>query len=120
MSGKKVQKAMYSGELNIGDMVIPCAVLEDGTRVISQRGFAKTLGGSKPSAIDRRGAGNLPVFMGAKNLKPFIDKELAAAAKPIPYQPKTGRTGLGVDASVLPISGRYNTHPCSHFPRLLL
>jgi hypothetical protein len=48
------------------------------------------------------GAGNLPVFMGAKNLKPFIDEELAATAAPIPYQPKTGRTGLGIDASVLP------------------
>ena len=102
MSRKKIPKAMYSGELHIGDLSISCAVLDDGTRVISQRSFAKSLGGSKPSAIDRRGAGNLPVFMGAKNLKPFIDKELEAAAAPIPYQPKTGRTGLGVNASVLP------------------
>ncbi len=94
---------MYSGDLHIGDLIIPCAVLEDGTRMLSQSGFAKSLGGSKPSAITRRGTGNLPVFLAAKNLKPFIDKDLAAAAAPIPYQPQHGgRPALGVNAAALP------------------
>jgi hypothetical protein len=99
---KEILKAMYSGDLHIGDLTIPCAVLENGTRVLSQRGFAKSLGAAKPSAIDRRGAGNLPAFMSAKNLKPFIDEELAAAAAPIPYIPQTGGSALGVDASIFP------------------
>ena len=103
MTKKKISRAMYSGELHIGDLIIPCAVLEDGTRVLSQRGFAKSLGGSKPSAITRRGAGNLPVFLAAKNLNQFIDKDLAAAAAPIPYQPQQGgRPALGVNAAALP------------------
>jgi len=99
----KTKKAMYDGELHIGKAVISCAVLEDGTRVLSQRGFAKALGASKPGSMTRRAAGHLPVFLAAKNLKPFVDDELTAAAKPIPYQPKAGGgKALGVNAEALP------------------
>lgn len=33
----------YRGELNLGGMVIPCYVLEDGTRVLSGRGMILSL-----------------------------------------------------------------------------
>ena len=100
---KKIKQAMYEGELHIGKATIDCAVLEDGTRVLSQRGFAKAIGASKPSSMTRRGAGDMPTFLAAKNLKPYIDNDLAAAAKPIPYQPKRGGAkALGVNAEALP------------------
>ena len=43
-----VRTAQFAGELVIGDTVIDCAVLEDGTRVISQRGFNRALGAKSP------------------------------------------------------------------------
>ena len=37
-------KASHEGELNIGGWVIPCYVLEDETRLMSQRGFMEIIG----------------------------------------------------------------------------
>ena len=41
---KNVKQAMYDGELRIGNTVIPCAVLEDGTRMLSRIGFIQAIG----------------------------------------------------------------------------
>ena len=48
---KKTMRVRCEGELTFGNIVIPCAVLEDHTRVISQRGFAKAVGGTNSSAL---------------------------------------------------------------------
>src|SRR5713101_5951458 len=40
----RLPRATHSGELKIGNVLIPCAVLEDGTRVITQRGMFVALG----------------------------------------------------------------------------
>jgi len=46
-----VVKATHVGDLVIGSITIPCAVLEDGTRVLTQEGFLKAIGRSgKPAA----------------------------------------------------------------------
>lgn len=37
-------KALYVGQLSIGELSIDCAVLPDGTRVLSQRGVGRALG----------------------------------------------------------------------------
>jgi hypothetical protein len=96
-------KATHEGELRIGDVSIPCAVLEDGTRVISQRGFARAIGASTPMAIGRRGAGELPVLLTAGNLRPFINNDLAESAKPIEYVAvRGGRSAYGIAASAIP------------------
>lgn len=100
-----VLRATHTGTLKFGTIEVECAVLEDGTRVLSQRGFAKAVGASKPSAMNRRGdgAGELPSFMTADNLKLFIDEELTAAAKPIVFAPiHGGRTAYGIRAQVVP------------------
>jgi hypothetical protein len=96
-------KATHEGELKIGDALIPCAVLEDGTRVISQRGFARAVGASTPTAISRRGAGELPVLLTARNLRAFISADLAESAKPIEYiAVRGGRSAYGIAASAIP------------------
>jgi len=103
VSGQTIRTATHDGILNLGGMQLPCAVLEDGTRVLSQRGFARAIGGAKPMAMARRGAGNLPSFLSAKNLKPFIDNDFAAAAMPILYTPKHGgRSAYGIQAVAIP------------------
>lgn len=103
-AGKKPPpKATHEGTLRIGEIAIQCAVLEDGSRVISQRGFARAMGASTPTAINRRGAGKLPVLLTAKNLYPFIDDDLEESAKPVIYRPEQGgAAGYGIRAEAIP------------------
>src|SRR5690349_5859009 len=51
-AGKKpIPRATHVGELKIGDVSIPCAVLEDGTRLLTQWGFYRAIGRSgRPAA----------------------------------------------------------------------
>jgi hypothetical protein len=89
--------------------VIPCAVLEDGTRVITQRGMFVALGRHKnppvgPAAIDNR-----PGFLAANNLTPYISEELERSWNPIPFKlPKgsggvRGNIAIGYNAKILPM-----------------
>src|SRR5882672_7290369 len=43
----RLPRATHVGNLKIGDILIPCAVLEDGTRLITQRGMFVALGMNK-------------------------------------------------------------------------
>ena len=52
-------KATHAGELHLGGWVIPCYNLEDGRRVLSQRGFTEILGMRSRRAIGPRIAGLL-------------------------------------------------------------
>ena len=39
-----VPQSAYTGDLEIGDMVFPCSVLSDGTRILTQSDFMKGMG----------------------------------------------------------------------------
>lgn len=99
-------KAAYEGTLTIAGIDIDCAVLEDGTRVLSEREVTKTLGGKRGGShwLRKRAGAELPVYLSANNLKPFIDNELEAALKsPILYVPSaSGSVAYGVPADCLP------------------
>ena len=87
--------------LIIGNVEIPCYVLEDETRVLSQRGFLRAIGRSvsRPAS----GGEQLPTFLASERLKPFISKELAAATSPVEFQPPDGgRSAYGYPATLLP------------------
>ena len=73
-SERSLLKATHPGVLPIGDLELPCAVLEDGTRVLSERGVAGTLGGRRGGSHWRRkrSGSNLPVYISASNLDPYI------------------------------------------------
>ncbi|WP_334119934.1 P63C domain-containing protein [Limnobacter sp.] len=101
--------ATHFGELKIGELVLPCAVLPDGSRVIAQGGittaFGPVTGGyqlRKKTDIDHDGV--LPPFLVASSLRPFIDNDLRTlVSKPKKYKdPRGGPLRLGVDASLLP------------------
>lgn len=100
--------ATHDGTLKLGDMLIPCAVLEDGRRVLSQRGVNSALGRGRGGYEYQRnaesGGAALPGFLGAASLKDFIDSDLAAAlSAPIEYLPAHGgRSAFGIEASCLP------------------
>lgn len=101
--------ATHEGELHIGGMELACAVLEDGTRVLSERGTMKALGLSRGgyglrSASTTEGGGRLPLFLAAKNLRPFIDNELQVVlSEPLLYRPlRTGKAAHGLRAELIP------------------
>lgn len=95
------QKSICDGEIRIGDICIPCAVIEDGIRVISQRQTLIALGRSKQGSSND--AIELPVILRANNLKPFIPDDLTTPLNYIKYQPKSGgKLANGVRAEVLP------------------
>lgn len=102
-------KATHEGELHIGGVDVQCAVLEDGTRVISERGMLRQFGmhrsgkGLKDAAL-QEGGGRLPLFLGAKNLRPFIDNDLrVVVTEPLMYRPlSTGKPARGLAAELIP------------------
>ncbi|MDE0716942.1 MAG: P63C domain-containing protein [Rhodospirillaceae bacterium] len=86
--------------LIIGGIDIPCYVLEDETRVLSQRGIFSGLGAKRGGG---RGGAEIPRILASKTLSPFVSSELAAALKsPIEFQPPGGgRTAYGYPATLL-------------------
>ncbi len=108
MSVLKLHKGTKLGKLHLGGRDLECAVLEDGTRVLSQRMFTKALDAPSGGAAFKRrfqeGVADLPIFLAYERLRPFIDKELAASLNsPIEYVPEHGgRTALGIKAEFVP------------------
>ena len=104
-STSEVPKAIHEGTLEIGDMKIPCAVLESGKRVLSQRQTLETLGRSRVSG-GRPGAnmGELPAILRVQGLQPFIPPRLRDPNIIVVYQPQRGgRTAHGISAEILPM-----------------
>lgn len=103
-----VAQATNEGVLRIGDMQLGCAVLSDGTRLLSQRAFTKAIGAPHGGhAFARRtadGVAGLPIFLAHNRLKPFITLELAASlSSPIKFLPKHGgRSAFGLKAELIP------------------
>jgi len=56
--------------LMIGDVEVPCYVLSDETRVLSQRGFLVAIGRSSSLFSQGIGDDKLPVFLASDRLKP--------------------------------------------------
>lgn len=104
-----VPRATHAGTLRIGDLELACAVLENGERVLSERGFLGALGirfGGILSAArkNENGAAVLPMFVGYRNLRPFIDNDLTTLlANPVKYRlNEGGKAAHGVRAELIP------------------
>lgn len=99
--GKDLPQATHEGILTIGDAEIPCYVLEGGERVISTRGVMAAL---KRTWRGRKYTGTeLPVFLEAKNLNPFISQELAAVLSEVDFKTPRGARAEGFKAKLLPM-----------------
>lgn len=103
-----VQIATNIGELQIGNTTIACAVLEDGTRLVSQSAVLRALGRNPDKS--RRARPGAPTdtrhapFLAANNLQRFISEEIRDLEEPIPYRVK-GESGRawGYRAEMLPL-----------------
>ena len=100
----KVIAGTQKHPLVIGGLEIECYVLEDETRVLSRGGFQAALGRHRTSRKHQPDdVVNLPAFLAAANLKPFISKDLVTASIPIAFQaPSRGPVAYGFRAEILP------------------
>ncbi len=101
---KEILKANYGAPdkpLIIGEFEIPCYVLENEQRVITQGGLLKALGMSTGGA-KKAGTRKIDEFLTSSQLKPFISKELSARANDaITFKTTTGTKAIGYEATIL-------------------
>ena len=99
----RIPKASHAGTLTFGDLKIPCSVLENGTRILSQRGLNEAFGITHGGVVPDGGL-RTPRFIRLEALKPFISHELSAGLlEPIEFAPlHGGRSVLGFPATTLP------------------
>lgn len=105
---QKLPKATHTGTLELGEIKIPCAVLDDGRRVFSESGVTEALLGNRSGASKKlkkqaeESGTHLPLFLAPGQLKPFITSELLGGPLlPVSYV-SNGKESIGFDANVLP------------------
>lgn len=98
-----ILNATHEGKLKIGEVDLNVAVLQDGTRVITQSAVFKAFGRTKRGrSKDDIRVLNRPAFIDARNLQAFIDSDLDRLLTLIEYKSKNGSIVEGYDASILP------------------
>jgi P63C domain len=117
----ELPKAIRSGVLTIKaspkDINIQCAVFKDkagnAVRVLTQRSFSTALGRHKNPNRGQNSIADLPVFLAANNLQPFISEELRRSLTPVCFiseksggvtkaGEKGGNIAFGYRAELLP------------------
>lgn len=97
---KKMPRSDFEGDLKIGDLVLPSAVLEDGRRVLISKAILTALG--RPWKGSYKQAG-LPSFIDARNLAPYLSADLMEVIEPIEYISLRSQTVQGFRAELLPL-----------------
>jgi P63C domain len=103
-----IYRASHTGKLTLRlgeeDLVIQCAVLDDKvTRVISRNAVFRAFGRTKRGrAKSENRVPNMPTFMDAKNLQPFVIKNIDGGLNQIAYKDIEGRLNTGYNALLLP------------------
>jgi len=103
----KFEKAICSGVLSIGDMIFPCSVLSDGTRILTQSNFMESMGMyysgwiSKNKQLDQ--SEDFPHFLSFKNIKPFVNKHLGDLQSiVVKFITENGNQAHGIKAEIIP------------------
>jgi hypothetical protein len=96
----EIYEATHRGILHIAGADVPCAVLANGKRIISQTGLFQAF--DRPRKGEKRQEG-LPSIVGAANLLPFVTDELREKSRAIHYVHTNGQLVSGYDAEVIPL-----------------
>jgi len=97
----KQPKAIKDGTLKIGGQEIPCFVLEDGRRVLSNRGLLGAIG-LKRGGSDGTGGDRLVSFLTGNAVSRFVSKPLTVAtSEPIRFSMPQGGTAHAYEARIL-------------------
>lgn len=100
-----VPQAEHEGDFQIGGQVVSAAVLLNGKRLLTQATLLRAIGRARSP---KAGTGvlatvdELPFFLQAEVLNPFIDDKLRESTTPIFYREKSGKRAVGYDAQLLP------------------
>lgn len=96
----EIHEATHRGILHIAGADVPCAVLANGKRIISQTGLFQAF--DRPRKGEKRQEG-LPSIVGAANLLPFVEDELREKSRAIHYVHTNGQLASGYDAEIIPL-----------------
>jgi hypothetical protein len=100
----QIAQATHGSEdhpLKIGDIEIPCYVLEDGRRVLQQTGLIQSLNMSHGGSYSR-GGDRLAKFAAQGRLSSFASNELIErTANPLKFKTPKGSLAYGYEATIL-------------------
>lgn len=99
-NGPEIRTARKRGYVTLVDAEIPCAVLDNGLRIISQTGLFDAF--KRPRKGEKRQE-NLPSIIGAKNLLPFVTQDLMEKAQVVTYLHSNGTLAYGYAAELIPL-----------------
>lgn len=92
----------YEGTLHIGDKELPCAVLSDGTRILTSSSVFEAFDRPrKGKSNESYRADQMPSFINANNLQPFVDEELIKWTSLVTYKDLHGNIRQGYNARIL-------------------
>jgi hypothetical protein len=103
-----VPQAEYTGTLQLGDIELPCAVLSDGSRVLTETDFMAGMGMYRSGALSVRREQNIdgaqvPLYLAFKNLIPYINMHLGDVHELVlKYKTEKGSTAHGIRADLIP------------------
>lgn len=104
----KLPSAQYVGDLAIGELTFPCAVLSDGSRVLTETNFMDVMGMYRSGALSVRreateSGARIPLYLAFKNLQPFVIKHLGDVHDhQVRYKNLTGQISSGIPAALIP------------------
>lgn len=104
---EKMLKAIHQGELDLNSFKLTCAILNDehNTRVFSDRSLSTAFGikgGGSFWKKKKEGSADLPEYLSASYLKPYISKELIDKFNSAySYISKSNVESTGVDVTIL-------------------
>ena len=89
--------------LVIGGVEIPCYVLEDDTRVLTQAEFLEALGRHRKANVRKEGGEErIPAILQGKAINPFISRDILEKSRPIRFRTQAGVVASGYQAELLP------------------
>lgn len=106
--GTEVPEAVYSGELKLGETLFPCAVLSDGTRVLTESDFMSGMGMYRSGALSKRRERDdegdaVPLYLAFKNIQPFVEQHLGDdVSRVLKYRTLGGGVAHGIKAEIIP------------------
>jgi hypothetical protein len=102
---EKILKATHFGKINIGDKELTCAVLEDGTRILSSTAMFKAFDRPrKGKNKEEHRVAEMPSFIDAKNLKSYVNKAFDYRTNfSVSYIAENKNILNGYKAEILPI-----------------
>jgi hypothetical protein len=91
-----------SKPITIGDVDIPCYVLDDERRVLVQGGMLTALDMSQGTASAKGGGDRLGKFITTRSISPYVSKGLSdLIIEPIRFRTTSGTQAYGYEATVL-------------------